>query len=72
MTSADTLVVVFELTGGNRIELTENHRSDPKIFNFIKSLRVDEPDESTWRLRCPRQGGFSRQRRVLEQILHWS
>jgi hypothetical protein len=37
--------LVFELAGGNRIELTENRRSDPKIFNFISSLRIDEPDE---------------------------
>ena len=37
--------LVFELAGGNRIELTENRRSDPKIFDFIKSLRIDEPDE---------------------------
>jgi hypothetical protein len=37
--------LVFELAGGNRIELTENRRSDPKIFNFIKSLRIDELDE---------------------------
>jgi hypothetical protein len=37
--------LVYELAGGNRIELTENRRSDPTIFDFIKSLRIDEPDE---------------------------
>ena len=38
--------MVFELAGGYRIELTENRRSDPKIFDFIKSLRIDEEGET--------------------------
>jgi hypothetical protein len=38
--------LLFELAGGGfRIELTENKRSDPKIFEFIKGLRIDEKDE---------------------------
>ena len=37
--------LLFELAGGNRVELTENKRSDPTIFDFIKRLRIDEKDE---------------------------
>ena len=31
-----------DLAGGHRHELTENMRSDPGIFNFVKWLRVGE------------------------------
>ena len=37
--------LLFELAGGNRVTLTENRRSDPTIFEFIKGLRIDERDE---------------------------
>ena len=36
------LQLVRDLTGGHRHELTENMRSDPGIFNFVKWLRVGE------------------------------
>ena len=34
--------LVRDLAGGHRHELTENMRSDPGIFNFVKWLRVGE------------------------------
>ena len=34
--------VIRDLAGGHRHELTENMRSDPNIFNFVKWLRVGE------------------------------
>ena len=34
--------LVRDLAGGRRHELTENMRSDPGIFNFVKWLRVGE------------------------------
>jgi hypothetical protein len=34
--------LLYELTGGNRIELLINRRSDPTIFEFIRSLKIDE------------------------------
>jgi hypothetical protein len=37
--------LLFELASGFRTELTENRRSDPTIFNFIKGLAIDEPNE---------------------------
>ena len=37
--------LLYELSGGNRIELLINRRSDSTIFEFIWSLRIDEPDE---------------------------
>ena len=36
--------LVLDLTGGHRHELTENMRSDPGVFDFVKWLRVGEPD----------------------------
>jgi len=36
---------LFEMVGGCYYELTENKRSDQKIFDFITCLRVDEPGE---------------------------
>ena len=37
--------LLFELARGFRTELTENRRSDPTIFEFVKWLRIDEADE---------------------------
>ncbi len=37
--------LLHELADGNRIELTINRRSDETIFNFIRSLHIDESDE---------------------------
>ena len=34
--------LIRDLAGGHRHELTENTRSDPGIFNFVKWLRVGE------------------------------
>ena len=34
--------LIRDLAGGHRHELTENMRSDPGIFNFVKWLRVGE------------------------------
>ena len=34
--------LIRDLAGGHRHELTENMRSDPGIFNFVKRLRVGE------------------------------
>ena len=34
--------LVRDLAGGHRHELTENMRSDPGVFNFVKWLRVGE------------------------------
>ena len=34
--------LIRDLAGGHRHELTENMRSDPDIFNFVKWLRVGE------------------------------
>ena len=36
--------LVLDLAGGHRHELTENMRSDPGIFDFVKWLQVGEPD----------------------------
>ena len=35
---------MLDLAGGHRHELTENMRSDPGIFDFVKWLQVGEPD----------------------------
>ena len=37
--------LMLDLAGGWRHELTENKRSDARIFDLVRSLRVDEPDE---------------------------
>ena len=37
--------LMLDLAGGWRHELTENTRSDARIFDLVRSLRVDEPDE---------------------------
>ena len=37
--------LTLDLAGGWRHELTENKRSDARIFDLVRSLRVDEPDE---------------------------
>ena len=37
--------LVLELAGANRTELKVNMRSDPTIFEFIRGLKIDEPDE---------------------------
>jgi len=37
--------LLYELAEGNRIELTINRRSDSTIFEFIRSLKINEPDE---------------------------
>ena len=34
--------LIRDLAGGHRHELTENMRSDPGVFNFVKWLRVGE------------------------------
>ena len=39
--------LVRDLAGGHRHKLTENMRSDPGIFNFVKWLRVGEEACST-------------------------
>ena len=38
---------VYDLTDGWHHELTENRRSDPGIFDFLRWLRVDEPREQS-------------------------
>ena len=40
--AAPQRAVIRDLAGGHRHELTENMRSDPGIFNFVKWLRVGE------------------------------
>ena len=35
---------MLDLAGGHRHELTENMRSDPGIFDFVKWLQVGKPD----------------------------
>ena len=37
--------LMLDLAGGWRHELTENKRSDARIFDLVRSLRVGEPDE---------------------------
>ena len=37
--------LMLDLAGGWRHELTENKRSDARIFDLARSLRVDEPDQ---------------------------
>ena len=39
--------LIRDLAGGHRHELTENMRSDPGIFNFVKWLRVGEEARPT-------------------------
>ncbi|CAE6935233.1 unnamed protein product [Symbiodinium natans] len=55
--------LLHDLTDGWHHELTENRRSDPGIFDFLRWLRVDEPREQSLpeavraaRERFPRQG----------------
>ena len=38
--------LMLDLAGGWRHELTENKRSDARIFDLVRSLRVDEPGET--------------------------
>ena len=47
--------MLYEMAGGSFHELTENKRSDATIFDFISSLRVDEPDEMDQTQREPSQ-----------------
>ena len=37
--------LTLDLAGGWRHELTENKRSNARIFDLVRSLRVDEPDK---------------------------
>ncbi|CAE7238133.1 unnamed protein product [Symbiodinium natans] len=55
--------LLHDLTDGWHHELTENRRSDPGIFDFLRWLRVDEPREQSLpeavraaQERFPRQG----------------
>ena len=53
--------LIRDLAGGHRHELTENMRSDPGIFNFVKWLRVGEeacPTLEQAKARLPSKPGW--------------
>jgi len=47
--------LLLELAGGNLITLNQNRRSDPPLYAFYSSIRVNRPDELAMKLDQARQ-----------------